>query len=106
MFNQKKEILFQKINLKIRMLEIQIENSLINFRNLINIITIMIKDKFPKMCKLKLFQNLKILKFYYLQKKKILNINLFKIIKLKSKFHKDKKNKINSFSVCKDKTMV
>ena len=81
---------------------IQIENRTINFRNLTNKTTIMIKDKSQNMYKVKRFQNLKILKFYCLQKKRIIS-NLFKIIRFKSKIHKD--NKIN-FLACRDKTKV
>lgn len=65
------------------MLEIQIENSSMNIRKLINTTIIMIKDKFLKMYKANLFQNLKILRFYYLQKKRILKINLLKILLIK-----------------------
>ena len=76
------------------MLEIQIENRSMNIRKLINITIIMIKDKFLKMYKANLFQNLKILKSYCLQKKRFLKINLLKIIKLKIKIHKDKEIRI------------
>ncbi len=58
---------------------IPIENKII----IISKIITMIKDKFQNMFKVKLYQNLKILKFYYLQKKRILS-NMFKIIKFRN----------------------
>ena len=95
MCNRKREIIFSKTNLEILMPVIPIENKII----IISKIITMIKDKFQNMFKVKLYLNLKILKFYYLQKKRILS-NMFKIIKFRNWIHKDKK--IN-FSVCKDK---
>ncbi len=96
MCNRKREIIFSKTNLEILMPVILIDNKII----IISKIITMIKDKFQNMSKVKLYLNLKILKFYYLQKKRI-HSNMFKIIKFRKWIHKDKK--VN-FLVCKDKT--